>query len=251
MPNANYRTTIGFTICLDRHGRLGLPVLAIGALLDRPPLETQTSDKSASSASEGNIEGITETLHVRLKNSVEGIQTAHLLQGVLNLRGSNVDENGRINANVVSLECVDEAVLEDSLSNSDEQSSTESLEELHTSGTDGNPVLGQYSLNNEDTDLEARSDTQASDDLVTEPLFEGRVDIKSCEHAAADSVKDHARDDDIVVVTNGGNQASCNDRAKNGSKEERENLNSSLDGTNTLDSLEVESFKMSAKRSRS
>jgi hypothetical protein len=34
------------------------------------------------------------------------------------------------------------------------------------------------------------------------------VDIKSSEHAATDSVKDHARNDDIVVVSNGGDQAS-------------------------------------------
>ena len=132
--------------------------------------------------------------------------------------------------------------MEDGLRDRNEDGTTKSLCELNAGSTDGNPLLRQYSLYDENADLEARTNTETSENLVAEPLFKGRVDIEGGEHAAADGVENHARDDDKVVVTNSGDETSSDDGAKNGSEEKWENLDSSLDGANTLDGLEVESW---------
>lgn len=131
--------------------------------------------------------------------------------------------------------------MEDSLAHSHEDGASEGLAELNNSGANRNPFLRQDSLNDEDTNLETCTNAQASNDLVAKPLLERRMHIEGCEHAASDSVENHARDDDIAVVANGGDDTSRDDRAEDSREQERENLNSSLDGANTLDGLEVKS----------
>lgn len=66
------------------------------------------------------------------------------------------------------------------------------------------------------------------------------MDVEGGKHATSDSEKDHAGDDDEVVVADSADDASGDDGAKDGGQEEREDLDTSLDGTDTLDSLEVE-----------
>lgn len=131
--------------------------------------------------------------------------------------------------------------MEDSLGHSHEDGASEGLAELDNSGANRNPFLRQDSLDDKDTDLETCTNTQAGDDLVAKPLPERGMNVEGCEHAASDSVENHAGDDDIVVVANGGDDTSRDDGAEDGSEQEREDLDSSLDGANTLDGLEVKS----------
>lgn len=131
--------------------------------------------------------------------------------------------------------------MEDSLAHGHEDGTSKGLAELNNSGANRNPFLRQDSLNDKDTDLETSTNAQASDDLVAKPLLERGMHIEGCEHATPDSVENHAGDDDIAVVANGGDDTSRDDRAEDGREQERENLDSSLDGANTLDGLEVKS----------
>ena len=66
------------------------------------------------------------------------------------------------------------------------------------------------------------------------------MNVEGGEHASADGIEDHARNHNCAVVSDGGDNATSNNRAEDGGEEERENLDASLDGADSLDGLEIE-----------
>lgn len=215
--------------------------LALLVLLDRLELEKQRRDEGANRTGQRNVVGILQALHVRLKHGLNSILAAHLGQDLSRLRCAAVDEDVGVDANVVLLNLRDEAVLEDSLRDGNEDGAAESLEELDAGRADGNPFLREDGLDDNGANLEAGADAQASEDLVAEPLAQGRVDVKGGDQARTDAEEHHAGDDDVVVLANGRDEASRDDGADDGGEEERKNLDACLDGANTLNGLEVES----------
>lgn len=188
-------------------------------MLNGFPFQAAASDESTCSTSHRDVEGVSQTLHICLKDSVEGIHAAHLLEDIFDFGGSAVDEDGRVDADVIALELINEAVLEKSLGNCDEDGATEGLEELDTGSADRNPFLRENSLNDQDTNLETSTDTETSNNLISKPLPERRVNIEGGEHAGADSVENHAGNDDGTVVTDGSNDTTGDNGAENGGEE--------------------------------
>ena len=157
---------------LNRDSRFSFLGLTISSMLDGLPFQAHTGNDSSCGTGNGDVESVSQTLHVRIENGIESIHTAHALKNFLDFRGSAVDEDVGVNTKVVALNLVDETVLEKGLSNSNKDGATEGLEELNASSTDRNPFLGQYGLNDEDTNLETSTNTETSDDLITKPLLE-------------------------------------------------------------------------------
>lgn len=184
-------------------------------MLNGLPFQAAASDESTCSTSNRDVEGVSQALHICLKNSVEGIHAAHPLKDILDFGGSAIDEDGRVDADIVALELIDEAVLEKSLGNCDEDGATQGLEELDTGSADRDPFLRENSLNDQDTNLETGTNTETSDDLISKPLPERRVNIEGGEHAGADSVENHAGDDDGTIVADGGNNTTSDNGAEN------------------------------------
>lgn len=178
-------------------------------MLDRLPLQSECAEKGTAGTSHGDVVSVAQTGHVRFENRVQGVQTAETLEDALNLRGTAVDKDVAVDADIGRVDLVDQPILEESLGNSDEDGAAKGLEELDTGCTDRDPFLGQDSLDHEDTNLEPGSNTQACQDLVTEPLSHGGVNVKGGDHAGTDGVEDHARDHDNVVVTD-----SCDDTSR-------------------------------------
>lgn len=127
----------------------------------------------------------------------------HALQNMLDLRGTAVDKDLAVDANVILGKSVDESVLEERLRNSYKDGTTEGLEELHTGRTHGDHLLGKNGLHDEHTDLETGTDTETSNHLVAEPFAQRGINVERGNHAGADCEEDHARDDDVVVVADG------------------------------------------------
>lgn len=178
---------------------------------------------------------------VRLENNFKGIQATDAFKHRLDLRSTAVDEKLRVDASVALGKLVDESVLEEGLSNSDEYCASQDLEKLHTSSADRNPFLREDRLHNQDAGLESSSDAQAGDDLVSEPLSQRGVDGERRNHAASDGIQNHGWEDEEVVVADNWDEATRDDGHEHAGKEQRQDFNTGGDGTYTLDGLEVES----------
>ncbi len=82
------------------------------------------------------------------------------VQYLADFRSTAVDEDIRRDLRRILLEGLCQAVLEQSLRDSDENGSTQTLEELYARAADRNPLMGQYILDDEHAKLKARSDTE-------------------------------------------------------------------------------------------
>ncbi len=76
------------------------------------------------------------------------------------IRGTAVNEDIRRDARRILFDGLCQAVLEQGLRDSDENGSTQTLEELYARAADRNPLMGQYILDDEHAKLKARSDTE-------------------------------------------------------------------------------------------
>lgn len=146
---------------------------------------------------------MSQALHVGLQDRSNGVCATHLRECVLDFRSTNVDEESRLDTNVLLCNAVDETVLEERLGNCDEDGATEGLEELDASCTDGDPFLGQDGLHDKDTSLETGTNSKTSQNLVAEPFSERGVDVEGGDHAGTNGEEGHAGDDDGAVVANG------------------------------------------------
>lgn len=177
---------------------------------------------------------------VRLKDSFQSIQATDACKHRLDLRSTAVDEELSVDASVVLGKLVDESVFEERLGNGNKYRASQDLEKLHASSADGNPFLGEDRLHNQNAGLESSSDAQAGEDLVSEPLLYRGVDGESRNHAAADGVQNRGWEDEVVVVANDGDEATRNDGHEDAGQQKRQDLDTSCDGTYTLDGLEVD-----------
>lgn len=143
-----------------------------------------------------------QTQHVCLQDSVKCIKAVDPCKHGFDLRSAAVDEELRVDTEVVLFKLVDESVLEESLGNSNKNCTSQNLEKLDTGSADRNPFLCEDRLHNQNGGLETSSDAQAGNNLVTEPLLERAVDVESRKQARSDGIQNHAWNDDVVVVTN-------------------------------------------------
>ena len=111
-----------------------------------------------------------QALPVRVKHGSCVLLHVHSLEDVTNLRRSSVDEDGPVYARCVSGDSVNQAVLEDGLRDGDEDGAAEGLEELDTRGGDGDVFVGKDCLDDEDSDLEADTNTEAWSVSVSCPV---------------------------------------------------------------------------------
>jgi hypothetical protein len=220
------------------HGYLRL--LAVGALLHRLPLKEQTAHKCSGGTCHGDVVSVAQTKIVRLKNSLEGIQAVDARKHRLDLRSTAVNKELGVDANVVLGKLIDESVLEERLGNGNKHCASQDLEKLHASSADGNPFLGEDCLHNQNAGLESSSDAQAGEDLVSKPFPQRGVDGESRNHTATDGVQNRGWEDEEVVVANDGDEAARDDGHEDAGKEERQDFDTSCDGTNTLNGLKVD-----------
>lgn len=165
----------------------------------------------------------------------------HLGKDISGLRYTTVDKDARVvEANVGVLNPGDEAVLKDCLRNGDKDCTSQTLEELDAGGADRDPFLRKNCLNNDGTNLKASTNAETGENLVAEPFAEWSVDVESGDEACTDGEKHHARYNDILVHAKARNQGTRGNRADDGGEQERENLDTSLDGTHALDCLEIQ-----------
>lgn len=97
--------------------------------------------------------------HVCLQDSIKRIKAVDPCKHGFDLRSAAVDEELRVDTEVVLFKLVDESVLEESLGNSNKNSASQDLEKLDTGSADGNPFLGEDRLHDQNGGLETSANS--------------------------------------------------------------------------------------------
>lgn len=129
-------------------------------------------------------------------------------------------------------------IKEDTLGNGESDGRTEKSKEDYDGRTDGNIRAVEYRLDDVERLLVAEADTEAKQDLVTDPFASTGMDVEGGEKTSANGHEDSTEDEERSVVANLGNDEARGNGAHNDGHNGRKQHETRMNGIHTFDCLE-------------